>query len=355
MHAMRTGLCFFAALAWGCDDDEAHGDPDAEPAAEPASDAARVAPLHDAGVALLGEPCTHLACAPGLTCIGSGEEDVPPLCATACHVLADCPVDETCAAGGVCLHIPTAGYGDACHDLVAPRCADPFVCMPTGRFGSICRERCQPTRPPCTDGRECVVPTGGGGGFCLPPADVPLGGSCDGFFHRCADAGRCVRDSRSEVSHCFRECDAIASACEAGEVCALVTATLRLCVPEGMRQAGERCGFLDAEERCATDLLCTGDGPYRYSCHARCDVTAAQPECPPREGCEHAPDHGGVCALPGEVGEGGACAFDTRCSHGLLCVGGECRRPCDPQAEPGEACPEGVCALANEDTWACVP
>jgi hypothetical protein len=245
---------------------------------------------------------------------------------------------------------------------------------------SEARARLKTYRRDCGSGQPCEPPLG-----CVTDLRI--------LAQYCTDS-ECTTDTQCPPDQVCRELDT------AGQ-----GPLVRLCVPVGKRQEGERCFKLppSQETACAAGLSCGGkEGWCAQPCHEDggggcsegffCARTAPRPlclptcearGCPTGQSCVRHPEGASACAelygphcqqspcpagrechlgqdptRPGKVwmeciercGEG-----YPPCTRGLACDGWVCRVPCNPNA-PG-SCMEGyVCRQHKPDRpWVCRP
>jgi hypothetical protein len=220
----------------------------------------------------------------------------------------------------------------------------------------------------------------------------------------------CLEDLRVGADYCTDSQCMTDLQCPEGQVCQSL-ATLdegplvRLCVPLGVREEGQRCFSLpnDREAACAPGLLCGGhEGwcarpcrqgevescPEGFFCadvgpRPVCMPTCEARGCPEGQQCVRFKEGVSACARvhgpncqQSPCPEGRECKVLTAtqhpgrvwmeciercgaghpsCSEGLVCDGWHCLPPCSPQ-EPG-SCPEGYrCIQRRPDRpWACQP
>lgn len=193
---------------------------------------------------------------------------------------------------------------------------------------------------PCTTTAECLDYQCIEGRCALPHSsseqrtEAPSveGQSCDP--NPCDQGLACVAESTG--GRCRRACNPDAPACRVNEACASLQNGGGVCIAAA--QEGESC----ASTRCATGLLCID-----ASCHRSC--SPAQSDCGSGKICAELQGGGGACI---EVaGEGENCR-SKRCSSGLVCTEGACRRSCQPSS-PSACLSTEVCSPLTNGEAAC--
>lgn len=219
----------------------------------------------------------------------------------------------------------------------------------------------------------------------------------------------CLYASRHRRSYCTDSQCITDAQCPEGQMCSPLAPEgpgplVRLCIPVGMRQEGENCSPVPADQQsaCAAGLLCAGiDGWCARPCHLSaqeecpegffCADTTPQPACLPscegrdcaagqqclrfNEGssqcahvygphCQQSPcPEGQSChVLPSPRHPRQAwlwcierCGKDSHCSAGKVCDGWKCIPACDPRTAP--LCAEGFQCQQPwpESPFACHP
>jgi hypothetical protein len=183
------------------------------------------------------------------------------------------------------------------------------------------------------------------------------------------------------------ECDPWAQDCPEGEKCVPYASSgdswdANKCVPvTGDQVTGEACtygGLLEATDDCdATGICLDRDGDMLGTCHAFCEGTPDDPECPDEELCEIAEDGtvalcvdqcnpllqdceqplgcywedtGFHCLPGGEWPIEDPCSDVNDCPAGHMCVEASLLPIC-----VGDACCTGICELGLDDNLCLIP
>ena len=232
---------------------------------------------------------------------------------------------------------------------------DGFVCVPRGDQ-NVCRAACTPGEMSDCGAQEACVALDENTNYCQP-------NECSDFFSNdCRDGFRCV-----PVTPNINTCIPIGAGVEGDNCTANADCGEEMvCIPTGETDpmtnepiaqcAVIGCGPLTNAPTCpnANDI-CTplniGGEPVNLGlCQATCPLfdDPAMHGCEPNQVCAPGSfpvmrngdgELFGFCANPnGNFGQKGeSCDENTGCADGLICVGGECRPSCDPQAAEGAA------------------
>jgi len=195
------------------------------------------------------------------------------------------------------------------------------------------------------------------------------------YYRDCRDNSECelplscLSDTRRRLAYCTDSQCMTDSQCPEGEVCRGVGSEgggrlVRLCIPVGVRQEGQRCWDTPTtrETACGPDLLCGGEGwcarpcakgasqacPDGFFCadvapEPLCLPTCEGRNCPVDQQCVRHEDGASACA----VVYGANCQDDATCSECDVAafpqkpgkVWMECVQRCGREGLP--ACPEG--------------
>ncbi len=268
------------------------------------------------GGAPFGSGCTANAqCASGVCRSSAGSSDM--LCTTTCTTSTSCPTGFTCQnanTGLACLpQVGAPDYGKFC--LTGAQC-NTNICerLPSGQ--TFCSSACAGT------------------------PDCPANSTCNA-------AGRCQPNSGTVTG----QCTPAGNECGAGYTC-----TGGACIFNG--NPGNDC---TAAGVCTGTAVCapTGNGNQSF-CRTCCSgngnggqcTNAPNITCPANQMCvavTGASPAASVCT-PTSPGQCQACGAQSACAEGLVCAGGICRLPCNPQA-PGAACQ--ACYTLADGTGAC--
>lgn len=185
-----------------------------------------------------------------------------------------------------------------------------------------CVRSCTPPDGQCPGGGECY-PTGNDEvpGLCIPPGDVPEGGTCGSFQNRCRQGLECAYIG--DRPRCFSFCEPGGS-CGAGFGCSPLSDEQWVCLSMDGPSEGERC----EDGLCAGGLTCLSIAGGQQVCAPGCLPGAAN-QCN-GGACLNIRPGVGACS-PGTVQDGGSCNENIDCLGGYCLLrpsGKVCTRPC---------------------------
>ncbi len=213
-----------------------------------------------------------------------------------------------------------------------------------GDESAICMDSCDPNNDQCPSDTYCYQ-TQPGFGICVPHGDDPAYEDCREDPFACDQDLICVQNVQDDphrycASLCSRD-----SQCGDDEWCQIYPQQQTgVCSPLGDIEDGETC----TEDRfgCGEDLFCLNEGT-RY---ARCTSTCRRDrDCDEEAGffCQIYDEANslGLCALPGDRGNGEPCGDDPfACAPRAVCIGGY-NNTFNPDAYCAEDCTDdpGLC------------
>lgn len=302
----------------------------------------------DGGTGLeAGEYCWGASqCGPGLQCL-----PIPggtALCSRECDRDAQCTNGTRCV-GGFCLSGGEGAFGDPCESNLD--CAS-LLCVPLDEDTNLCMEECDPDRPDCPQGADCIPLDEDPDidGLCLPPGDVREGGACGD--ERCAPGLICILESE-ERGACRDRCEPFGT-CPNGRGCTPFGDDNWFCLPTDGLGEGDDCA--PSAPGCSGGLLCIPlDDDDNGMCFRPCD-DRDEDFCGGDVACLDIDDEAGnlgICST-GDAGFAEPCANSLEC-RSFICVadgdGGSCTQPCE------DTCPldDWVCADTQSGDRICFP
>lgn len=225
-----------------------------------------------------------------------------------CFGASQCSGDQQCIptpGGAACTAPGSVAFGGECASNFECRSQ---LCLPLDDTFALCSQGCNPARPNCPAGAECLaIEDPQLDGLCLPGGSAGDGEPCDNVRVRCRVGLVCLGDT----DRCTPACDPNANDCADGRACLELVDGSGACAP-GAGRLGDPCeSGLDCGSTVCVDVdgagQCSRGCPSDTPCPAGwdCRFTNQGPLCFPEMGAGGEGGMGGMGGAGGEAGAGG--------------------------------------------------